>query len=349
MHTSTSVGRALSALATIALLADCSGASPQLVAQSAARNTAARSIAHYVAGDANGQFKNSILAPQYQKSFTPRQTKSWMKPEGRARLTYISDYASGNVTVFGRDGSVQGQIGGLTNPQGLFVDRSRNLWVANTGAANVEVYERGAISPEKTLTDPIGPPVDVTICPDGTVYVSNGYEIRSGGTTVSVYANGSKRPTSTLTDSTSVQGLFITCDAAGNVFWEFIDVDTYGIVAVFPGGQQGSERYLNILSPGFPGGVKPTNAGNILIADQLYGTITEYSEAGMPTGNKIRGVAGIADMAVTKDGRLVGGAISGHALGNSWTFPGGTHRQTYRLPSGSRPMGFAFDPGQQGI
>ena len=108
MRRDTLAGLASTTIATAMLLAGCSGSE---------------------------QAGNSLSPLSKDQS---RQTTSWMKrPDVRTRLVYISDVLANNVTIFDPNGTMQGQIGGLSNPGGLFVDSKRNLWVANGGANNV--------------------------------------------------------------------------------------------------------------------------------------------------------------------------------------------------------------------
>ena len=266
------------------------------------------------------------------------------RPDMLARLTYISDNGANNVTVFSRNGVMQGQIGGLSSPDGIFVDADRSLWVANSGANNVLKFKRGATMPSKTLNDPGGGPNDVTICPNDTVYVS-GY----GSVSIEVYASGSTNPTSTLSFPSELQNDFLTCDAAGNVFATII-VSFHGGVVEFPRGKQRGATQLPI-SLGGPGGIKPDNAGNLLVDDQTAQTITEYTEAGSPTGNSISTAYDCINFGVMRNSKVVGCPVYvayKTSYGQSYAFPGGTMRQTY---SGSfmLPYGFAFDPGQKGL
>jgi hypothetical protein len=284
------------------------------------------------------------------------KTKSWMKqPSPLTRLAYMSDYTANTVTVYGRNASVQGQIGGLSYPQGLFVDSSRNVWVANAGGPTILEYARGSTSPSVTLSDPVGEPADVTVCPNGTVYVSNIVDTSTGTGSIQVYAGGSTSPTGSLfTSGPIVYGLFITCDKAGNVFWDYnTTASGGGTVVGFTGGVQSGLYSLGISTSGYAGGLKVNDAGNLVVGDQSGHTITEYTEAGTPTGNSINTGSGtIVDIAVTRNSFVVGGADAVGFTGTSWTFPAGAHRQTYpdqAPPSATFPIGFAFDPAQKGI
>lgn len=320
--------RALGAAAAIALLAACSGNSSQLVP----------------AAGGNGAFGHSIFRQpgNFQSGHT---TKSWMKqPDVLDRLTYVSDLLANNVTVFSRSGAMQGQIGGLSNPDGIFVDPNRSLWVANSGANNILKFKRGATMPSKTLNDPGGGPNDVTICPNDTVYVSG-----FGSTSIEVYASGSVNPTGTLTYPGELQNDFVTCDAAGNVFATIVDGSFHGGVVEYPGGNQSGATQLPISLQG-PGGIKQDDAGNLLITDESVQTITEYTEAGSPTGNSIHVGFDCIDLAVSRYGKVVGCALyvsGGTSEGISYTFPGGATHRTYS-GSFSLPYGFGFDPDSNG-
>jgi len=288
----------------------------------------------------------SASAPQQQSVFRhSRQTASWMnRPDARTRLAYISDNLANNVTVFDLNGTMEGQIGSLSYPGGLFVDSKHNLWVANGGANNVLEFARGATSPSNTLNDAGAAPVDVTMCPNGTIYVAGG-----NSTAIEVYPRGSTTPTRSLTYPGTGQSDALTCDSAGNVFATIV-ISFHGGVVEFPKGKQHGATQLPI-SLGGPGGIKPDNAGNLLVDDQSAQTITEYTEAGSPTGNSISTAFDCINFGVMSNSKVVGCPVYvayKTSYGQSYSFPGGTSLKTY---SGSfmLPYGFAFDPGQKGL
>jgi hypothetical protein len=287
----------------------------------------------------------SAKAPQQSAFRQSGPTTSWMnRPDARTRLAYISDVLTNSVSVFDLDGTLQGQIGSLSNPQGLFVDSKHNLWVANGGANNVLGFARGATTPFDTLNDTGAGPLDVTMCPNGAIYVAG-----SNSTAIEVYPRGSTSPTRSLTYTGTEQTDALTCDAAGNVFATIV-ISFHGGVVEFPRGKQPGATQLPI-SLGGPGGIKPDNAGNLLVDDQSAQTITEYTEAGSATGNSIPTASDCINFGVLKNSKVVGCAVYvayGTSEGQSYTFPGGASVQTY---SGSfmLPYGFAFDPGQKGL
>ncbi len=78
-------------------------------------------------------------------------------------IVYVTSY-NNSVYVYDQrhnNGTPCGQITGVTNPQGLFVDKHRDLWVAIAGDcknqfSSVLEFAPGGTTPIKTLTDPAG-------------------------------------------------------------------------------------------------------------------------------------------------------------------------------------------------
>ena len=96
---------------------------------------------------------------------------------------------------------------------------------------------------------------------------------------------------------------------------------------------------------------EPDGAGDLLVDDQSAQTITEYTEAGVATGNAINTASDCINFGVMRDSKVVGCAVyaaSGISEGQSYAFPAGTVRQTYSSAF-TLPYGFAFDPGQKGV
>ncbi|MEO6989931.1 MAG: hypothetical protein ABI346_07600 [Candidatus Baltobacteraceae bacterium] len=331
----------------IVLLAGCSTGGSQVGPQRGV-DVAGQSAARLATTVVNG---TSIVLPVgVRVGAARRHVTGYMKGvDALTRLAYIDDFVNSFVAVYDRNGTQVGTItNGIVNPGGIFVDGSRNLWVANGGGRNIVEYPRGATSPTNTLNDPAGQPYDVTMCPNGTVYVSNlnGQNGKTG--TIQVYAPGSVNPTGTLVYPGELTNYMITCDAQGNVFTSLYNGSS--IVVEYPGGNQSGAIALPIPLT-FPGGIKPDNAGNILVEDPSAQTITEYTEAGVPTGNAINTGPGSnwLNFAVTRNSRVVLGPDQALLKGTSRTFPAGALRQTYLSSSFALPVGAAFDPGQKGI
>ena len=290
----------------------------------------------------------SMIPRQMQKPFMRRPAGSWMKQlSPHARLVYISDYMADVVTVFDRNGTVEGQIGGAINmPQGVFVDR-HNLWVANLGTNTVLKYDPGTTSPSKTLQDPAGQPVDITICPDRQIYVSNIIDTSSGTGSIQVYLPGRTHPTRELTYPGERENYFITCDSSGNIFTTMTlePSSSFGIVVEYPGGSgPGVLLPIPLL---YPGAIKAISKGSILVGDQGAHTITEYPSGGSITTGSSGDIVDFSVATVRDGGLIVGGADAGVGHGISWSFPGGQQRRIYNAPGQNIPLGFAYDPSER--
>jgi hypothetical protein len=339
--TSNALGVAL----LVTFLAGCSGGSPQTPALSGSTN----SLGHAFAGQVTSL-----------RALTPNTSHGFMHAIGaRTQLLYMSSWGTSSVVdVLTMHGKQVGQIAnGLVVPEGLFVDAKGSLWVANE--SNVLVYPRGSLSPSKTLTDSVGYPIDVTVCPDGTAYVADLYDnSNSNHASIQVYAHGSTTPTSNLDYTNDFRNPFLTCDAAGNVFVALLTGESVGdgVVVEFPLGKNKGAKDLGIVLQS-PGGIKPDNAGNLLVTDLIAHTITEYTENGSPTGQSIATGAATEGIAVTREGGIVLGATTTTQelpAGISWSFPGGKQLQVYTCCSRIGPPlqvneGVAFYPGQTGI
>jgi hypothetical protein len=273
--------------------------------------------------------------------------KSLARPLAQsAKMAYLSDYVNNAVYGFDISGKLMITITGLQQPQGLFVDRHGNVWVANTGADNIELFAKGSVAPKATYDDWNGVPIDVAVCPNGTAYVSNlnGF--------VTVYAPvtprplGHYKPTRSLSDPNDTGTYFITCDAAGNVFTTFQNQAGVGAVDEYVGGVQSGLVTLPIVI-GFPGGIKPDRAGNLLICDQKARSVAEYTEEGVPTGLSISTAPDYwADFAVTRSGSLILGGDYIANVGTALRFPSGKPQRTYSYDYASLTLGAAYDPGQ---
>jgi hypothetical protein len=325
---------ALGVAALVAFLAGCSGGSSQTPA---------------VSGSA------ASLRP-----LAPSTSHGFMKAIGaRTQLVYMSSWGTASVVdVLTMKGKQVGQItNGLAEPQGLFVDTKGNLWVAN--GSNVVVYPRGGLSPSTTLTDSVGDPTDVTVCPDGTAYVADLYDNSSSNhSSIQVYAHGSTAPTGNLDYATDFRNPFLTCDAAGNIFVAILTGESAGDGGVieFPHGKQKGAKDLGIVLQS-PGGIKPDNAGNLLVTDLIDHTITEYTENGSSTGQSIATGTATEGIAVTREGGIVLGATDTTQegpVGISWSWPSGKQMGVYTCCSRIGPPlqvndDVAFYPGQKGI
>ncbi len=197
-------------------------------------------------------------------------------------VVYVTSY-NNSVYIYDQMHNSQtpcGQITGVTNPQGLFVDKKRNLWVAVSGNCKTQFssvleFAPGNSTPIKTLQDPAGSATDVAVDnASGTVYVTNFFDYSQGCASgnngaVEVYANGSTSPTSTLTDPKMTYAFNDAVDDKGNLYVTYLDVTGIsgtGRIDEWSGGS-GSPTDLGITLQA-PGGIETTANGALLVCDQ---------------------------------------------------------------------------------
>jgi hypothetical protein len=126
--------------------------------------------------------------------------RGWMSPDAKKtkKLLYFSQYTGGPglVDVFSVPKySFVGTItDGIDGPEGLAVDKKRNLYVANLNSGTVTVYARGETSPSLTMNVPHG-------ALDVAVRLSNGYVyVGDAAGSVDVFPPGATSRTRRLTN-----------------------------------------------------------------------------------------------------------------------------------------------------
>jgi hypothetical protein len=173
-----------------------------------------------------------------------------------------------------------GQITGVTNPQGLFVDKNHHLWVAVSGDCRTQFssvleFAPGGSTPIKTLQDPDGAATGVAVDNEsGTVYVTNFFNYTTGCVSgnngvVEVYKKGATMPSRTLSDPNMTYAFNDAVDNQGNLYVTFLKVtgpSGTGRINEWMAGK-GSPTDLGITLQA-PGGIETTKSGALLVCDQ---------------------------------------------------------------------------------
>jgi DNA-binding beta-propeller fold protein YncE len=103
----------------------------------------------------------------------------WISPAAKKlKLLYVSDYTQNLILIYQQGATGNGPIGeildGVSQPQGIAVDSSGTLYVANEGNNTIAEYPAGSTSPSMTLSTDITSPLDVTVDSKGVIYVIEG-------------------------------------------------------------------------------------------------------------------------------------------------------------------------------
>jgi hypothetical protein len=253
-------------------------------------------------------------------------------------LVYVSDSLGSFVDVFTKDGTLKGKITtDIDYPVELFVDAKHNLWVANSGGNDVLKFRRGTTKP--SIYRGVQGAYAATTCPNGTLYVTD------FGSNIAVFAPGHHSPTGSLTENYG-EATSISCDPDGNIFVTATLLSPPGYVVEFPAGST-KAKLLPINLPN-PVDAKPDPAGNLLVLDSAggsYNTVTEYTEAGQPTGKAMPLDDNWSEMAITPNGKKIFGADVNALDGTLRLFRNDKELQSYQDSKFKQPAGIAFDPG----
>ncbi len=171
-------------------------------------------------------------------------TNSGSEGGGTDTVTIYPAGSNGNVTP---SSTIGGSNTGLSEPAGVALDASSNIYVTNSGSGSggtgtVTVYRAGSsgsITPSSTIggsNTGLGKPAGIALNASGDIYVANEY-----GNTVTGYpagSNGNVAPRSIIGGSnTSLSGPFgVALDASGSIYVANLDSDT---VTVYPAGSNG--------------------------------------------------------------------------------------------------------------
>jgi hypothetical protein len=187
----------------------------------------------------------------------------------KAAQVVVSDSQNGVVNFYLQQAphTLVAQLTGFAEPQGMAVDIDGNLYVANTGGADVLVFAPGAKSPFLKLDDSGNLPVGVAVDADGTVFVSNIRKADSSKSTgILVYQKGATKPSRKLSDPSIYSNYFVAIGPNHSVYTDYFDQNGVAQVGYYTGKSLPLHN-LNIPNFQFPGGLK-IDDGNVLVIDQ---------------------------------------------------------------------------------
>jgi hypothetical protein len=249
---------AVTAAAAISLLAACSGAGSQGasstipssgISQSLQRSDLSRS------GISPKHLAEARLLKALGHGVNPDKKK------GGGDL-FVDDFGTGAVEILANKtwtntGSISS---GIDGPDGNWVDKKGNLYVANYGAADITEYAKGSSSPSTTYGG-VEDPVAVTTDSKGNVYEGD-FE----GGYATEFAQGSSSIVAQCSPGGEVEGVAV--DKSGHVFVAYVTSSDVGQIAEYTGGLSGCSATTLGVSLEFPGGMVLDKKGNLVICDQ---------------------------------------------------------------------------------
>jgi hypothetical protein len=196
------------------------------------------------------------------------------------------------IEIFDRADPSKGPIDSIrrdiSEPDGIFVDGSGTLYVANADeSANdkVTVYPRGAHKPSGVYAGAVCA-FDVVSGTNGTVYVADACGVHDRGRVI-VFAHGSRMPTSYIYPGGSPYSL--TLDSENNLYVGYNSYEAYwGQVKRYAPDARHGEILLPKKLVHFLGDVEIDNHGSLLVSSELDGVIDVFTSKGKPPARIIK-------------------------------------------------------------
>jgi len=201
--------------------------------------------------------------------------RGWLSPEAKRPthgLLYVADEYGSEVLIYPAKGKHQSPIGmiddGVATPWGLWMDKNRNLYVANqgsyysSGSGSVTVYPPGSTSPSQTYLQDLGRPLYPIVDQYGDLFVS-GINYNGSGAVVEYQAGSTKAYQILQTPGGEADGMDF--DLQGNLYVAYRGVSGTGSIDEFPpGSTQGTSLGMTLNQPQ---GLVVDNSANILAAE----------------------------------------------------------------------------------
>jgi hypothetical protein len=265
----------------------------------------------------------------------------------------ISDAANNVVDIFDENGTMQAQLSGFAEPQGMASDRQGNLYIADTENGQIQVWANGFGGPPTLWADPGQFPADVDVRNNGAfAAVTNIISQEDAPGSVSLYKNGSI--IATVTDPAFEEVFFGAFDATGSFYFDGLNTSGEVFVAVIAHANTGG-RTVQYLSTGnalaFPGGVQVNNNGTISVDDQENFAVYTYNP---PSGGSLGSPISTTSLGGSEDPVTFAFKIHNHNLytadvagvANEYSYPAGGNPTNVISVSGGEPIGVAVIPTQ---
>ena len=179
---------------------------------------------------------------------------------------YVSDNGDSQIDLLKR--SSYREIGliqqGISNPVGITLDASGNLYAANDGNGTVTEYASGSGTPSMTYSSGMLDPVDVAVDSHGNVYEADLNFV------VNEYLQGSNAVIASC--ATSDPAAAIAVDRSNDVFVVLNGAPS--TILEYAGGLQGCNPFnVGVKGVSYRGGIAIDHRGDLVVADQANASV----------------------------------------------------------------------------
>lgn len=183
---------------------------------------------------------STALLPSHSPSSGPSSARALAAPDVAEDLIYVSDIKTATVYMYGGNPVKQvGKLTGFSNPGGMCVDASQDVYVVDGGAANtIYEYKHGGRTPIKKLTDSYGFPLGCSIDPKtgnlAVTDIANTSSQEPGNLIIFQHASGAAQEQSVTNMSVYY---FPTYDSSGDLFVDGVQSTGGAEIAMQPQGR----------------------------------------------------------------------------------------------------------------
>jgi hypothetical protein len=236
----------------------------------------------------------SVLSPLGMLKVHPNMHRSHFKSfyscPATGQIEYISDYYNDVIDIYAGNFNGQAPCGMITSantlgaPQGLFVNGStHDLYVADTGNYEIEVFHRGQTTWYKAYTDVsngLQGPVDVTVAADNTVIATNIFNYTTLVGSISTWNKTTGKLIGNFPNPGGYNDYFLTVQKNGTVYFDDNSDNVYS--GSCPLGACGTFTPTGATVE-FPGGIRSADGEDLVVQDQRQLVETTYET--FPNGN----------------------------------------------------------------
>jgi hypothetical protein len=378
MFRSARFGRAMSAAATLALLAGCSGvgsSGPAIPATypGAASQSISRSFSpHFKLIDA---LRGRLQAPSNTLRFyNPEPFDPAAPTNGVYGANYgnaLGNQLGGYFNLYKLPGSstskpvcAKGGLNKVAEINGIGADSTGTLWVpglvpTNLTSGIVLTFTKNTCTLARAkLTETTGEPADIAFTTTGIIYVMDivNFPAMTNGQ-IEIYPKGKTKPTSTLqlpgeligTGSSQGLGLGIATDSRNNVYATYLNTNSGTDITVFTGGKGAGKILQNVSGTNYEGMTFDARGNLVVAADSGAGAHIDVFKppfTGAPTSFAAMG--SVVDLKLDPAGaNLYVGDATNNTL-DVYKYPSGTYEYSIVVttvrPNGAVVEGVAVDP-----